>query len=88
MAEVVHEIALRRGAEPALTDEFGSTSWEELDERINRLVHALRDAGISAGDTFAALCGNRRELLELFLAAGVGGYAMVPINWHFVTDEV
>ncbi len=88
MAEVVNEIAQRRGGVPALTDEFGVTSWKELDERVNRLVHALRDAGIGAGDTFAVLSGNRRELFELFLAAGVGGYAMVPINWHFVADEV
>jgi len=88
VAEIVNEIARRRGTAAALTDEFGVTTWLELDERINRLVHALRDAGIAPGDTFAVLSGNRRELLELFLAAGVGGYAMVPINWHFVVDEV
>lgn len=88
MAEIVNEIARRRGADAALTDEVGVTSWQDLDQRINRLVHALRDAGIRAGDTFAVLSGNRREMFELFLAAGVGGYAMVPINWHFVADEV
>jgi long-chain acyl-CoA synthetase len=88
MAEIVNEIARRRGTEPALTDEFGVTSWRDLDERVNRLVHALRGAGIGPGSTFAVLSGNRREMFELFLAAGVGGYAMVPINWHFVADEV
>ena len=30
-------------AEPAITDARGVTTWSELDERVHRLIHALRD---------------------------------------------
>ena len=30
-------------AEPAVTDAGGVTIWSELDERVHRLIHALRD---------------------------------------------
>jgi long-chain acyl-CoA synthetase len=73
---------------PALVDELGSTSWLELDERVNRLIHVLRAHGVQPGERIALLSGNRREVYEVFLATAHTGVLVVPLNWHFAPDEV
>ena len=45
MAEVLAPYAERHGDAPALIDEHGTTSWRDLDARVDRAVHALRAAG-------------------------------------------
>jgi long-chain acyl-CoA synthetase len=88
MAQLTAPIAARKGAEPALIDEFGTTSWAELNERVNRTIHALRGRGLVVGDTIALLAGNRRELFEVTVAAQHGGWIVVPVNWHWVAEEL
>lgn len=88
MAAILTPLLDEKGEAPALIDERGTTTFAALDERVNRLVHALRDRGLATGDTIAVLSGNRRELFEVFLAAAHGGWVVVPINWHWVADEV
>jgi long-chain acyl-CoA synthetase len=77
-----------RRHDPAVTDDAGTTTWGQLDERVNRLIHALRAAGVQEGDRIALLSGNRREVYEVVHAAAHSGILMVPINWHFAADEV
>ena len=88
MAELVQKIAAERADVPALVDEYGTTTWGELDRRVDRLVNGLRDRGLSTHDTIALVCGNRREFFEVFLAAAHGGWVVVPVNWHWVADEL
>ena len=73
---------------PALIDEIGTTTWRSLDDRVNRLVHAFRALGVEPGSTIAALLANTREYYEVLAAASHGGFAIVPVNWHWVTDEL
>jgi long-chain acyl-CoA synthetase len=73
---------------PALVDETGSTSWSELDSRVNRLMHFLRAQGVQPGERVAMLAGNCRENYEVFLAVAHLGVMVVPINWHFAAEEV
>lgn len=88
MAELIAAIAAERGDEPALIDEFGATTWSQLDDRTNRLVNALRDLGLDDGDTIALMSSNRREFFEVFAASGHGSWIVVPVNWHWVADEL
>ena len=88
MARLSAPIAARRGAVAALVDESGETTWSELDERVNRVVHGLRDLGVGPGSTVAVLCGNRRELFEVTVAAMHAGLVLVPVNWHWVAAEL
>ena len=88
MAEIFAPFAASAPDAPALVDELGTTTWRELDERANRIIHAVRAAGVPAGGVVAAMLPNRREYLELFAAASHGGFLVVPINWHWVADEV
>ena len=88
MAQLVSEIAATRPDVPALIDERGTTTWEQLAGRVNRLINALRAAGVGQGDTIAMLSRNRREYYEAFLAVGHMGVLIVPVNWHWVAGEV
>jgi len=82
------DIVAARGDEPAVIDERGATSWNVLDDRVTRLVHALEDRGLRVGDTVVAMLGNQVELIEVTLACAHGGWLMVPLNWHWVAREV
>jgi len=88
MAEILSSFADARGDEVALADERGVTTWRQLDERVDRLVHALRAAGLAPGATVALLMGNRREFFEVLAATAHAGMLAVPINWHWAPDEI
>jgi len=88
MATLTAAHAADRGADAALTDANGVTTWADLDERVNRLVNGLRDRGLAAGHTVAIVAGNRREWFELAMACAHGGWTYVPVNWHWVADEL
>jgi long-chain acyl-CoA synthetase len=72
----------------AITDEFGTFTRAEVNGRVNRLVHALREGGVGAGDVVALLSGNRHEAFETIMALGSAAMVMVPVNWHFTGEEI
>ncbi|MEY3033463.1 MAG: hypothetical protein RLZ86_85 [Actinomycetota bacterium] len=88
MAVLTAEQATARGDDLALVDEVRSVTWRELDERVNRLVNGLRSRGLVAGDTVAVVAGNQCEWFEIAQACAHGGWTYVPVNWHFVADEL
>jgi long-chain acyl-CoA synthetase len=88
MTQLLSRIAERKGDEPALIDERGSTSWSDFDERANRFIHALRARGLRDGSTVALMSGNRREAFEITAAAAHAAWVIVPVNWHWVEDEL
>jgi long-chain acyl-CoA synthetase len=88
MARIVSRHAEAQPDREALIDETGSTTWSDLNARVNRLVHALRGLGLRTGDTFSVFCGNRREYFEVMLAAAHAGWRYAPVNWHFTPDEL
>jgi long-chain acyl-CoA synthetase len=72
----------------AVVDERGSTTWAELDRRVARLIAGLRAAGVSPGASVVGMLGNQVEFVELSLACMQGGWRLVPVNWHWVADEL
>ncbi len=88
MPKLLDTLAADKPDDVAIADEYGETTWSELHERTRRLINVLSDAGVGAGDTVAMLMGNRRECFELFQACAHAGITYVPINWHWVADEV
>ena len=88
MTRLLSTIAEHHPDAPALIDERGSTSWSEFDERSNRFINALRARGLGPGSTVALMSGNRREAFEITLAAAHGAWVIVPVNWHWVEDEL
>ena len=88
MSVLLDTISSLRGDDAAVIDERGTTDWHALDDRVTRLVHALRSRGMGPGDRVVALLGNQVELVEISLACALGGWILVPLNWHWVAREV
>jgi long-chain acyl-CoA synthetase len=88
MAKLLDELVATRGPDLALADERGDTTWAELGARVDRLINGLNAAGVKAGDTAVIMMGNRSEAYELFWAAAHVGFTYVPVNWHWVADEL
>ncbi len=76
------------GRRIAIEDERRRLSYAELDERVNRLAHALAAAGVTRGDRVAMLSENRIEYLELELAAAKLGAMVACQNWRLAADEL
>ena len=88
MAELLTGLAQRLGDAPALVDERGTTSWRDLNARVNQLIAAFGRAGLEPEDTIAILSENSREVFECIAAATHCGLRYVPVNWHWVAEEV
>jgi acyl-CoA synthetase (AMP-forming)/AMP-acid ligase II len=76
------------GARVAVKDDFKTLTYSELEDRTNRLAHALNDLGLSEGDRVAVLAWNRSEIVEAEVALFKGGFTRVPINARLSEDEV
>lgn len=63
-------------------------SFSEYNARVNRLINALKSAGIAKGERIVGVLQNTPELLEVFGAAEKGGFIAVPVNPRFSTNEV
>lgn len=88
MATGFFNLAVERPDDVAIVDSFGRQTWAQFNERVNRMSHALEDAGIGRGDHIAMLMGNRAEFEEVLCACLLSGVVVTPVNWHFNADEV
>jgi long-chain acyl-CoA synthetase len=75
--------------EIAVVDPDGKeTSFGELLDTSNALVHGLRDHGFQPRDCLAFVLPNCTEVLAVFMAAAQAGWYVTPINWHLATPEI
>jgi fatty-acyl-CoA synthase len=80
--------AARRPDAVALVDERGALTFRELDERSNRLAHALLEQGIGPGDGVAILARNHRWFIDITVAvAKIGGRALY-LNTMFAAPQI
>jgi acyl-CoA synthetase (AMP-forming)/AMP-acid ligase II len=63
-------------------------SFAQLDERANRLAHALAERGIGPGDHVGLYLYNGSEYLEGMLAAYKLRAVPVNVNYRYVADEL
>lgn len=67
----------------------GSThTFAQINDRVNRLAHALADHGIGTGDRIAILAVDSHRFAETVLAALKIGAVFMPINWRLNGAEV
>jgi len=88
MATLLIDRARATPDEVALVDDRRETTWASFDERVNRLIDGLRRRGLKAGDTIAVVLGNQCEWFEVAMACSHAGWTYVPVNWHWVADEL
>lgn len=62
-------------------------SFQELDERSNRLAQLFRERGLEKGSTVAILLENHPRYLEVAWAAQRAGMYYTAINSHLTPDE-
>jgi len=91
-APVPRHLGTRAAAHPdrpavVMTGSGEVTTFRELDERSNRLSHALRAAGLRPGDHLALMMENGSPFLEVAWAAQRAGLYYTALNAHLRRDE-
>ncbi len=65
-----------------------TTTWAELDSRVEALAGALHARGVGFGDRVLILMLNRTEFLESVLATNKLGAIAVPVNFRMTPSEI
>src|SRR5918995_5885510 len=73
---------------PAILFEGTSLSYRELNERANRLDHAIAAHGVGRGDRVALYLPNIPDFAVCYVAALKAGAIVASINSIFKTGEV
>jgi fatty-acyl-CoA synthase len=74
--------------EPALIDERGALTFQQVQLRTNALAHALQGMGIGPGDGIGIMCRNHRGFVEATLAAAKLGASALYLNTMFAGPQL
>ena len=88
LGDVLREHGRSRPGQTAAIDGDRRLTYAALDERVNRLANALRDAGVGGGDRILWLGQNSFRLLECLLAASKLGAYFCAANWRQSAEEL
>jgi len=88
LGDLLREHARSRPDVLAAVDGDVRRTYSELDDRVNRLAHALHEAGVRAGDRVLWLGQNSFRVLELLGASAKLGALFCPVNWRQTADEL
>jgi fatty-acyl-CoA synthase len=80
--------AVRYPQEPAMIDELGTLTFEEVHRRSNALAHAFADAGIVEGDGVAIMCRNHRWFIDATVACSKLGANALYLNTAFAAPQI
>jgi acyl-CoA synthetase (AMP-forming)/AMP-acid ligase II len=69
-----------RGDHPALVVGSRRLTYRQLNATVNRLAHAMLDAGLAKGDKFATVLPNCLQLMAAYWAAAKTGLVIVPLS--------
>ncbi len=72
----------------ALICEQERMTYQEFDDRVNRLANGLLRLGLTKGDKVAVLLFNSIPLVEVFFASAKAGGVFTPVNFRFTAEEV
>lgn len=88
LGEILARNARRYPDKTAVAFEGRRCTFDQLNNRANRLANGLLSLGAHKGDRLAILAQNCTEYVELFCAASSAGLVTAPINWRFVEKEL
>ena len=63
-------------------------TYQEYDERVNRLANALQKLGVNKGDVVSFITYNSHQLLESYYAVPQIGAILNPINFRLSPSEI
>jgi fatty-acyl-CoA synthase len=80
--------AIRYPDEPAIIDEVGTLTFEEVDRRTNALARAMSEAGVSSDDSVAIMCRDHRWFIEATVAISKVGATVLLYNTAFAGPQL
>jgi acyl-CoA synthetase (AMP-forming)/AMP-acid ligase II len=80
--------AIHHPHEPALIDERGALTFQQVHLRTNALAHAFEGMGIGPGDGVGIMCRNHRGFVEATLAAAKLGASALYLNTMFAGPQL
>lgn len=84
----MERVVERFGDRPALIFEGVTVTWNDVNERSNRYTNALKDLGISRGDTVSVVMENRIEFICLLAALHKIGAVASLINTNLTGNAL
>ncbi len=72
----------------ALVFEDTRISYEQLDDRVNRLANAISGLGFKKGERLVILAENTHKYMEVYFAAGKLGMSVTPLNFRLADPEL
>lgn len=88
LGDLLEEQARCRPNLTAIVDGAHRFSFQEVDDRVNRLATVLRNHGVGRGDRVLWLGQNSFRVLEALLASARVGAIMCPANWRWSPEEI
>ena len=73
---------------PAIVFEGKRTTFEELQNRVNRLANGLRGLGVGPGDRVGIVEVNTDAVVETYFASAKMDGVFVPLNFRARADEM
>ena len=80
VGDIIRQTAARYPDKIGLVHGDRQYSWQEVNNRVNRLAHGLLGLGLQKGDRVAILSRNCNQYLEFYFAAAKAGLISVPLN--------
>ncbi|GAB6909051.1 AMP-dependent synthetase and ligase (fragment) [Desulfosarcina cetonica] len=88
IADTLKRNSLRFENKEAIVYATQRLTFRELNQRVNRLTHALQALGAAPDGRIAVLSKNSHQYLEIYFAAAKLGLCVVPLNFLFSNDEI
>jgi acyl-CoA synthetase (AMP-forming)/AMP-acid ligase II len=87
-ADIIYRNALLYSSHEAFVCGAERVTFGRFNNRVNRLVHALRSLGIEKGDVIGILSWNCLEYTDVYGAAMKGGFIASPFNPRLHPEEI
>ncbi len=88
LGDIVRMNGRRFAKKIAMIDENSRLTFQEVNNRVNRIIHALHHKGIKEGDRIALLLDNCNTYPELYFSFSKAGFVLVPLNYRLVPNEL
>jgi fatty-acyl-CoA synthase len=85
---IIHLHAVADPLRPALVSGDTRLNYGELEERVNRLTHGLRNLGVGPGERVGVMVHNSHEHIEMTAALQALGGISVQIGYRLKGPEV
>jgi acyl-CoA synthetase (AMP-forming)/AMP-acid ligase II len=86
--DLISRCAVAYPRKAAYVDGDRHATWQQIDERSDRLGAALQRLGVQAGDVVALLAYDRLELVEHWWASTKIGAVRTAINYRYAPREI